>query len=132
LPGRGSALLVPRSVTSSPGSADHPLVARVLQALGAVVLFGGACFAFLAAGTWKWLACENEGTEACGRADLAFAQFVLAIVGFVPALTLVIAAVLGKRWLVVAALAVGLPLYAVWAVMLDAAIHGWDDLKLVP
>jgi hypothetical protein len=121
-----------RSVTSSPRSADDSQVRRVLQAAGALVLFGGACFAFLAGATWNWLACENEGTEACGRADLAFAQYVLTIVGFVPALTLVVAAVLGKSRLAVAALAVGLPLYAVWAVLLDAAIHGWDDLKLLP
>jgi hypothetical protein len=24
------------------------------------------------------------------------------------------------------------PLYLAWAVLLDAAVHGWDDLKLVP
>jgi hypothetical protein len=30
------------------------------------------------------------------------------------------------------ALAVGVPLYLAWAVLLDAAVHGWDDLKQVP
>jgi hypothetical protein len=29
-------------------------------------------------------------------------------------------------------LTVGVPLYVAWAVLLDAAIHGWDDLKLIP
>jgi hypothetical protein len=107
-------------------------VARVLHVLGALVLLGGACFAVLLAGTWNWLACENEGTEACRRQNLASAQFMLAIVGLVPALVLVLAAALGKRRLAAIALAVGVPLYVAWAVLLDAAIHGWDDLKLLP
>jgi hypothetical protein len=107
-------------------------VARVLHVLGALALLGGACFAVLVAGTWDWLACENEGTEACRRQDLASAQFELAIVGLVPALVLVVAAALGKRRLAAFALAVGVPLYVAWAVLLDAAIHGWDHLKLLP
>jgi hypothetical protein len=28
-----------------------------------------------------WLACKNQGTEACRRQDLAFAQFILALTG---------------------------------------------------
>ena len=54
------------------------------------------------------------------------------MIGLVPALTLVVAAAARKRWLAALALAVGVPLYRAWAVLLDAATHGWDDLTLVP
>jgi hypothetical protein len=107
-------------------------MARVAYVLGALALLGGAAFAFLAAGVVSWLACENEGTEACSRQELASAQFVLAMIGLAPALVLVVAAALGKKRLAAVALAVGVPLYLAWALLMDAAIHGWDDLKLVP
>ena len=105
---------------------------RVLSFLGALALLGGAALAFLVAAVVNWLACENEGSEACGRQDLASAQFDLAVIGFVPALVLMVAAALGRRRTAAVALAVGVPLYLAWAFLLDAAVHGWDDLKLVP
>ena len=52
-------------------------------------------------------------------------------VGIVPALALVVAAALQKRRLAVLALAVGVPTYLAWAVLLDAAEHEWDDLTLL-
>ena len=107
-------------------------MARVLFVLGALALLGGAAFAFLVAGVVNWLACENEGTPACSRQDLASAQFILATIGLVPALVLVVAAALGKRRMAAVALVVGVPLYFAWAFLMDGAIHGWDDLKLVP
>jgi hypothetical protein len=107
-------------------------VARILALLAAVAALGAACFAVLAATAADWLACENEGTPACARQDLASAQQTVAIVGLVPAVVLVVAAALGKRRLALFALAVGVPLYLGWTVLLDAAEHGWDDLKLVP
>ena len=76
---------------------------------------------------------ENEELEACARLSLFSTQAqTVALVGLVPAIVLVVAAALGKRRLALIALAVGVPLYLGWAVLLDAAIHGWDDLKLVP
>lgn len=107
-------------------------MARGLYVLGSLALLGGAAFALLVAGVVNWLACENEGTEACGRQDLAFAQLVLAIIGLVPALVLVVAAALRKRRIAALAMAIGVPVYLAWAVLMDAAVHGWDDLKLVP
>jgi hypothetical protein len=107
-------------------------MARVVYVLGALTLLGGAAFAFLVAGIVKWLACENEGTEACSRQELASAQFILATIGLAPALVLVVAAALRRRRMVALALAVGGPVYLAWAILMDAAIHGWDDLKLVP
>jgi hypothetical protein len=107
-------------------------MARILGLLAAVGALGAACFAVLAATAAGWLACENEGTEACARQDLASTQHTVALVGLVPAIVLVVAAALGKRRLALIALAVAVPLYLGWAVLLDAAVHGWDDLKLVP
>lgn len=107
-------------------------MARVVYLLVALALLGGAVFALLVAGAANWLACENEGTPACARQNLAFGQYVLAMVGLVPAVVLVVAATVRKRWVAALALAVGLPLYLVWALLLDAAVHGWDDLKLIP
>lgn len=43
-----------------------------------------------------------------------------------------IGVVLRKRWLTAAALGLALPIYMIWIVLLDAAVHGWDDLKLLP
>jgi hypothetical protein len=57
---------------------------------------------------------------------------MVALVGLVPAVVLIVAAALGKRRLALLALAIGVPLYLAWAVLLDAAVHGWDDLNIVP
>jgi hypothetical protein len=105
---------------------------RVVSVVVALALLGGSIFAVLVGGLVDLLACENEGTPACARQDLASAQFKLAILGLIPASVLVLAALLGKRRLAVAAVVVAVPLYLVWALLLDAAVHGWDDLKLLP
>jgi hypothetical protein len=108
-------------------------MARVLYVLlGGAALVGGAVFAFLVAGVTNWLACENEGTPACARQELAFWQWVVSMVGFVPIVVLVLAAAFEKHRLARVALAVGVAVYIAWAVLLDAAVHGWDDLKLLP
>lgn len=103
----------------------------LLYVLGSVALLAGACFSVLPAGAWKWLACENEGTEACRRKSLADAQFLVACIGIAPAILLVCDTMRRSRrallWL-----ALGIVTYVAWAVLLDAAIHGWDDLKLLP
>ena len=107
-------------------------MARIVYVLGSLALLGGAAFASLAAWVVNWLACENEGTEACSRQDLASAQFTLAMIGLVPALVLVVAAALRNRILAALALAGGVPVYLTWAILIDAAVHGWDDLKVLP
>lgn len=105
---------------------------RALSLLVALALLVGAGFAVLVGGAVAWLACENEGTPACARQDLASAQFSLAVLGLLPSFVLVIAVLLGKRRLVIAAVVLAVPLYFAWALLLDAAVHGWNDLKLLP
>ena len=105
---------------------------RAVALLAALVALGGACFAVMFATAVDWLACENEGTPACERQDLASTQQAVALIGLVPAIVLVVAGARGNRRLTVLALVVGLPLYVGWAILVDAAVHGWDDLTLVP
>jgi hypothetical protein len=69
----------------------------IVYGLASVMLLGAACFTVLPAGAWKWLACENQGTEACRRQPLADAQFVVACVGIAPAILLVFDAVRRSR-----------------------------------
>ena len=105
---------------------------RLVSVFVALGLLGGAVLAVLVGAVVNWLACENKGTEACARQDLASAQLALALVGLITACVLVLAALLGKRRVAGAAVVVGVPLYLAWALVLDAAVHGWDDLKLLP
>jgi hypothetical protein len=74
---------------------------------------------------------ENEGSEACGCKPLADAQFVVACIGIAPAILLVWDTVRRSRrallWL-----AIRIGIHIAWALLLDAALHGWDDLKLLP
>jgi hypothetical protein len=79
-----------------------------------------------------WLACEEETSEACTRQDLADSQHVLAWVGLVPALVFTLAFLTRRRRLAWPALAAAVAVYAAWALLADAAVHGWDDLVLVP
>jgi hypothetical protein len=106
--------------------------ARVASVVLALALVGGACMAVVVAAAWNWVACENEGSEACGRQQIAATQLIVALVGVVPAVALVVTVALGRRRFAGVVLSVGVATYAAWAVLLDAAIHGWDDLKLLP
>ena len=105
---------------------------RAVALLAALVALGGACLWVLVNTAVDWLACENGETPACERQDLASAQQAVAIIGLVPAVFLVVAGARGNRRLTVLALVVGVPLYVVWAILVDAAVHGWNDLTLGP
>jgi len=55
----------------------------------------------------------------------------LGIVGLVP-LFVLLAALLGRRRLAIAAVAVAAPVYLIWALLLDAAVHRLERLTLIP
>lgn len=103
----------------------------LLYVLASVVLLAAACFSVLPAWAVKWLACENQGTPACERQALADDQFIVACIGVIPAILLVWDTVRRSRRALVW-LGIGIAIYIAWALLFDAAIHGWDDLKLVP
>jgi hypothetical protein len=79
-----------------------------------------------------WLACENDTSEACTRQALADAQHAVSLAGIVPAVVFAFAFLTGRRRLAWAALAAAVAVYIAWALLADAAVHGWDDLVLVP
>jgi hypothetical protein len=103
--------------------------AKVVIAGVAVV---SAATIVLASGIIDWLACESEGSAACDRQSLAHAQV---IVGWIAAGVLLVSGAL-QFWRrgVVAAIALVFAAASVvtWALMADAAVHGWDDLKFFP
>jgi hypothetical protein len=79
-----------------------------------------------------WVACDESTSEACARQGLAHAQRVVASVGIVPALAFTVAFLTGRRRLAWAMLAAAVAVYVTWGLLADAAVHGWDDLRLVP
>lgn len=107
--------------------APRPLV-RWLVALVAIAI---VVVVVPIASATQWLACDVAGSEACGRQELATAQLVVALMGVSAALAVVAQAWRGRRtlfaWLAIEAL-----IYFVWALLADAAVHGWDDLKFFP
>jgi hypothetical protein len=99
--------------------------ARIVGVLFALALFGGACVAFIVAGVAVGLGCQNaDASELAHCRRQGVALYVLASIGLVATLTLVIAAALQRRRLAALALAVGVPVYLVWGVLLDLSTHG--------
>jgi hypothetical protein len=98
----------------------------------AAVAVAAAAFAVFFASVLDWLACESGPSEACDRKDLAALQFRVALAGLAP--TLLFATALIARWRRIASamLVLAAATYLVWAVLADAAHHGWDDLKFFP
>jgi hypothetical protein len=105
----------------------------VAPAAGAVGALVGSCVVLAVAWATSFVAClESTGTDACGRKDLATVQLIVACVAFIPVLTLVYGVWVGRTRLAWFALANTVAVYALWALLNDAAVHGWDDLRLIP
>jgi uncharacterized BrkB/YihY/UPF0761 family membrane protein len=98
---------------------------RLACALG---LFVAALVATVSAFATSSAACDPPGTPACGRQNLASWQLTLAVVGLVPAGLLVYAVASGRKRLALGALAAGVLCYLGWALLNDAAVHGWQHL----
>jgi drug/metabolite transporter (DMT)-like permease len=101
--------------------------------LAAVLIGLGALLAVALGWATDYVACETEGTDACSRSGLAELQLWIAVAGLVPAGLTLGAAFRGThnrlRWIA----AVTVLIYLVWAVLNDAAVHGWgSDMRLVP
>jgi hypothetical protein len=106
----------------------------MLAVLAARLLCFGAAFAALLA-VVGWSNLCREGTfERCfnGRPsfELVF-QAVLAALGFAVTLLMLRFTKRGSYRLAGAALVLALLIFAAWGLFLDAATHGWDNLKLV-
>jgi hypothetical protein len=73
-------------------------------------------------------ACDPPGTPACSRQDLASWQLAVAVVGLVPTALFAYAVSSGRKRLALGALAAGVLCYLGWALLNDAAVHGWQHL----
>jgi hypothetical protein len=94
------------------------------------VVIAGAILAVLATGPAifaAWLTRVNICGGACHN-SLFDVQLVLAVVGLLPAGTLIYATWTGRRRLAVLSLVTGLVVYALWGLLNDAAVHGWANL----
>jgi len=85
-----------------------------------MLLLAAGCAAFIASLAYA-LGCDNR----CGWERAA--QLVVACAGIVPVAAMVLLAV-SRRWRQARAmLVVGVALYLVWAILLDADTHGWGE-----
>jgi hypothetical protein len=88
---------------------------------------------FVAPGNWLY-ACQDGTFDRCLNGHPSFElvfQVVLAAAGLTATLIMRMFVKRGSSGLAGAALGVAVLLFAAWAVFLDAATHGWDDLKLL-
>jgi hypothetical protein len=108
-----------------------------MRALSVFVFFAAAFGAFVAV-TTHWVMCHGEfgGSTMCPQGEptgTMTAQLIVGLVGVVPPLVMIAAAFRDKRRAALAALVVGLILWAGWAFLIDAAVHGWgSDMRFVP
>lgn len=95
----------------------------------AIVLFGAACATFAFAVIGRVAGCSDTCSQ---RHDLLTLQATAAGFGLVPAGLMLGAAVRGVRRDALLWLFVGVICYAGWAIVVDAYVHGWGDLMLLP
>jgi hypothetical protein len=102
-------------------------------ALLLILVVPGSLFALIAGWLVDGLACDTEGSEACDRQDLANAQLWVALAGVALVTWIGITAWRRQYHLTRPLLLCALVLYLGWAVLNDAAVHGWGaDMPLVP
>lgn len=95
-----------------------------LRRPGAVCAFLLALVALWFADLTKQLICYGDAGTTC-RMGLMNAQLIAAVAGLLPAAGLVWAVWIKRRRVAVAMLVVGVAVYGGWAVLNDAAVHGW-------
>ena len=106
---------------------------RLDLAVAAAVALLLPCAVLAVAWATSFTAClDSTTTEACGRKGLATLQFLVACAGFVPVLVLARALWLRSSRLAWVALATTIVVYGLWALLNDAATHGWNQLSLLP
>jgi hypothetical protein len=94
-------------------------------------LLFGAVLLFLAALVAAWyglgvyaFGCGDVPSDVCGRKTLALAQFLVSLVGLVPAYLVARKVNRGQIRDAVRFLWIGVMIYFVWVVLNDAAVHG--------
>ncbi len=97
----------------------------------AVLLFVAAAFGGFIAWVTYWFLCfgESSGSLSCpdGEATTTMTmQLVVALLGVAVAAAMLRFALLRKRRAARAAMLVALATFALWGVLNDATVHGWD------
>jgi Na+/proline symporter len=108
-----------------------------MRALSVVAVAGAMVGAFVALITYSVLCHgESSGSTMCpdGQAtSTMIAQLIVGLLGLLPPLAMAFFAFRGAKRPAVAALVVGLVVWAGWAVLNDAAVHEWgSDMRFVP
>lgn len=96
-----------------------------LLIFGAIAAAFGACLAVWVAAISKRLICESS----C-RTSLMDAQLLVALIGIIPIGLLLFAAIRGRRRLALSSLIAAVIIYLGWGVLNDAAVHGWQHLRI--
>lgn len=99
---------------------------RVLWLLVGICILMGALVAVVLAAATEGL-CEN-----CTDKSQERLQLVVAFIGLIPVTMLLVAALRAKARSAQIWAAISVVVYIIWAVLNDAAVHGWDNLVLLP
>jgi hypothetical protein len=111
------------------GSTKHPASGGTARLAAVLLLVGGLIVVYVGLITWG-VACDVPGTEACQRQGLARTQFLVSLVVLLSAGITSICLWRGRFGAGAVALVLGLVSFAGWGLLNDAAIHGWDNLKV--
>ena len=98
----------------------------------AVLLFLAAAFATLVAGDAYWALCLQTDAGPCvygsGPEWELVAQLITGALGLVPAALMVYFAFRRRSKPFLFFLALALLTYAAWGILLDASVHGWENV----
>jgi hypothetical protein len=93
-----------------------------------MLLFLAGWFALVAAWAFHTVACDQPYLTGCGHQNLVTLQFGVAIGGLVPAGLMLFFAFEGQYQRAMVSLGSALVVYSAWALLNDAAVHGWNGL----
>jgi hypothetical protein len=100
--------------------------------MGALALFGAGVVIVPIAWAIQFVACDELGpSEACDRQQLANIQLGVALVALVPGSIFVWHVWRKQRRRALVSGALVFVAYFTWALLADAAVHGWDELRLL-
>ena len=99
-----------------------------LAIVAAVLGLIGAAAAVLLALLTKSLICHGDSDTSC-RTGLMNLQLLVALAGLIPLVAMFRASIQRKTRLALGLFLTAVLIYGAWAVLNDAAVHGWDNLK---
>jgi hypothetical protein len=99
----------------------QPVFVRFLSVVAVLAALFGAFIAWV---TYALLCASSD--NGCGTAEgIMKTQLIVGVIGLIPAAAMVYYSFSGSSRRAVIAFVTGLIVWAVWAVLNDAAVHGW-------